>query len=388
MLTQLLAGQDRSTALVEDLRRQLDAAQWNQYREGVGVGWSNLRDASRPHRHPEDRQFLLEQAQQRFTSAVVTAPDSLAAVDAELMVAMCWLMRGCREDFFDSLLRAADSAFATCLREARKFAQPSGLREEYAKSETAFDRLRGMSNPARVTQARERLRDQALQRREEASQAFNSVQRLREEYGAPRQGCMRLAGYWSPGENALDYREKSPYPYSEVWHTNNPVLDWRGVNTLEWWGLRAVMYEMQPGQRQSDGTWLTHCTLSVSSLDANVRWKVSAEYPWLGRPTPATPPPPTLGVWDEPDAQPLQHSVVRAPISGVWRMRCHTLNKPKHLVLSWSRVNGDAERLLAQWPLEQGAPKIQVPPLSPVPSGSVNWLGDRSGLRLPRLGEY
>jgi hypothetical protein len=117
-----------------ELYRRIDDLADQRFRENLQVGRRYLDDARLPHRTPQERDRMLEQARLAFLGAAATARNPTDRVEGELLVAGCWLASGAILDMKHSLAVASE----TCLWElSRELENAQGLSSSMGRQTVA-----------------------------------------------------------------------------------------------------------------------------------------------------------------------------------------------------------------------------------------------------------
>lgn len=131
LLGAVLAGQDETRHSLARIEQKIDAIVLDRYRVPLEVGFRNLREAAQPHRTPADRLRLLNEAEQQFATAVVSAPSSEDAVRAEVLSATCWLAKGSPADFHARSRHAAYVTLSALSAAYEHFAGPTTSKRSF-----------------------------------------------------------------------------------------------------------------------------------------------------------------------------------------------------------------------------------------------------------------
>ncbi len=199
---QLAAGQAEVMEALTRLEEKVDKLAAAPYATAIDLGYRTLSAAAPAHRSHADRERLLDNALQQFMTAVATAPTAEAEIEAELLVAACWLAKGDTADFLASCERVARLTLDALVLLLEQYKQAPGY-EALAESKLAPG-MRAWHNLARsvrglpdavLLQALTEVRTSVRKRFQDLIETYNSVQRLRRAYGVSSSHCVTMSNY-------------------------------------------------------------------------------------------------------------------------------------------------------------------------------------------------
>lgn len=291
-LRPLLQGQDQSLQALERIEATLGRVEQQAHVRAMHVGLDTLRDATVSQREGEERTHLLRAALQEFRAGVATAPDTRSAVNAQMLVAACWIARGGGQDALAAMAAAAVRCRDDMYRETREYAQPSGAVELMRGAEGAGSRLRrlmaggvvGYDDPG-LSSARARLRAAAAERRNAVAALYNQVQQVRSTFGERSAACAPVMGFYEPGEKELSPRHAPKTLGISAWMNNAPVLSWIDGQPIDLVGV-TLESAGSPVVQPTDGGYRTEFRLAAQLGVPEVKLAVSPSWPYDYHPDP------------------------------------------------------------------------------------------------------
>ena len=205
LLGTVLKAQDQTAETLARLEQKIDRVTVRPYRTAMEVGYRNLSEAQPTYRTPGDRSRLLDQAVQQFFTASAAAADTNAppeaAVEAELLLASCYLAKRSPQDFYATTARAADRAFKAALDANRDFLSPGDAERARRPWGSVPRRVEWILAPEKQIQKFEKAQLEALTVLTNRAELFNRVQEVRRRYRADRPDRPRLLGFFDSDLN-------------------------------------------------------------------------------------------------------------------------------------------------------------------------------------------
>jgi hypothetical protein len=346
----LLIGQDQSLQALKRIEQATKDVRWQFYAQPMHVGWDSLRDAMASYREVDHRRHLLRTAQREFRAAVAAAPDARSAVDAQLMVAACWIAMGNATDALLAMSAAAVRCREHMYLEAREYAQPSGDLEEMERIEGAVSRLRrglfsggsiSYDDPS-LSAARANLRVHARERRDATAALYNQVQQVRLAYGEKSTACAPVIGFYEPGEEVLSPQHSSTVLRTSSSITNSPVLSWEAGQRIDLVGA-TVEVTTTPVVKAVGDAYRTEFSLAVSLSAPEFKLELGPDWPYNYRPDPLiSSSPMMMGFF-------WSGAAVVLSADRTFRVGCTTAHRPERIVAQQYGVlvRGERHFLLA-----------------------------------------